>query len=208
MSTTHLAPTSLSKVSNKYSTDADLTQRLFYRKELIPSQNDVLWRIDRGVVRTLTFNDETFVTLGYWGDGDVIGYSLSKVEPYQIECMTDVKVSMIPRHLWYTNLEAFLSHIRHSQELLSIVHLKPMSLRVGKFLLWLSEKFGRDLPQGKLIDYNITHQELAEVLNMTRVTVTRMLTEFEHQGALFRYKRRIIILSAKKLVLNCDSVKK
>lgn len=209
MSTTHFTSNLLSHVLNHYSNGSDLTERLFSRKELIPFRNDVLWRIEQGVVRTLILNEDAkFVTLGYWGAGDVIGYSLSKVQPYQIECMTNVEASMIPRHLWYKDLDAFLSHIRHSQELLSIVHLKPASLRLGKFLLWLTEKFGRNVPQGKLIDYNITHQEVSEVLNLTRVTVTRMLKEFEHQGALFRYKRRIIILSANKLILNYDSVKK
>ncbi|EAW42615.1 helix-turn-helix domain-containing protein, partial [Nodularia spumigena] len=70
------------------------------------------------------------------------------------------------------------------------------------FLLWLSEKFGRDVEQGKLIDLNITHQEISEVLNTTRVTVTRLLQQFEEQGALLRYKRQIILLAPNKLIKN------
>jgi CRP-like cAMP-binding protein len=202
MSSTSLTP-NLSDVSNKSSLNGELAQRLFTRRELIPCDNDVLWRIERGAVRTLTWTEDgVFITLGYWGAGDLIGYSLSKVQPYQIECLTSVEVSIIPHQLWYRDIEAFLSHIKHSEELLSIVHLKPMSLRLGKFLLWLSEKFGRDVEQGKLIDLNITHQEISEVLNTTRVTVTRLLQQFEEQGALLRYKRRIIILSPNKLIKN------
>jgi len=41
---------------------------------------------------------------------------------------------------------------------------------VWQFLLWLSNKFGRELKQGKLIELVITHQEIADVLNTTRVT--------------------------------------
>ncbi len=198
MSSTSLTP-NLSHVSNESKAEGDLPQRLFTRRELIPPEKDVLWRIERGAVRTLTWSeDEIFITLGYWGAGDLIGYSLSKVQPYQIECLTSVEVSIIPSHLWYKDIDAFLSHIKHSEELLSIVHTKPMSLRLGKFLLWLSEKFGRDVEQGKLIDLNITHQEISEVLNTTRVTVTRLLQQFEEQGDLLRYKRRIILLSANK----------
>ncbi|MBI1240077.1 Crp/Fnr family transcriptional regulator [Umezakia ovalisporum] len=208
MSTTNLTP-NLSNVSNEHNATGDLPQRLFTRKELIPPRNDVLWRIERGAVRTLTWNEEgIFVTLGYWGAGDVIGYSLSKVQPYNIECLTSVEASIIPSHLWYRDIDAFLSHIKHSEELLSIVHIKPMSLRLGKFLLWLSEKFGRDVEQGKLVDLNITHQEISEVLNTTRVTVTRMLQQFEEQGALLRYKRRIIIISTNKLIKGYHSIKK
>ncbi|MDP5339350.1 MAG: Crp/Fnr family transcriptional regulator [Nodularia sp. (in: cyanobacteria)] len=199
MSSTSFTP-NLSDVSNESSPSGDLPQRLFTRRELIPPDNDVLWRIERGAVRTLTWSEDgIFITLGYWGAGDLIGYSLSKVQPYQIECLTSVEASIVPQHLWYRDIDAFLSHIKHSEELLSIVHLKPMSLRLGKFLLWLSEKFGRDVEQGKLIDLNITHQEISEVLNTTRVTVTRILQQFEEEGALLRYKRRIILLSPNKL---------
>jgi CRP-like cAMP-binding protein len=62
-----------------------------------------------------------------------------------------------------------------------------------QFLLWLSEKFGRDLEQGRLIDLNITHQDISEVLNTTRVTVTRLLQKFEAQGKILRHKRSIVL---------------
>ncbi len=77
-----------------------------------------------------------------------------------------------------------------------------MSLRLWQFLVWLSEKFGREVEQGKLIDLNITHQEISEVLNTTRVTVTRLLQQFEEEGALIRYKHRIILRFPKKLTKN------
>ncbi|HYW17908.1 MAG TPA: Crp/Fnr family transcriptional regulator [Nodularia sp. (in: cyanobacteria)] len=198
MSSTSFTP-KLSNLSNESSSVAELPQTLFTRREIIPLDTNVLWRIERGAVRTLTWSEEgIFITLGYWGAGDLIGYSLSKVQPYQIECLTSVEASIIPQHLWYRDIDAFLSHIKHSEELLSIVHLKPISLRLAKFLLWLSEKFGRDVEQGRLIDLNITHQEIGEVLNTTRVTVTRLLQQFEEQGELLRYKRRIILLSPNK----------
>jgi CRP-like cAMP-binding protein len=153
-----------------------------------------LWRIERGAVRTLTWSEDgTFITLGYWGVGDLIGYPLSRVKPYQIECLTSVEVTILPPHLWHEYFDALLSHIQQAEELLSIVHRKPISLRLWQFLVWLSEKFGRDLEQGRLIELNITHQEMAEVLNTTRVTVTRLLQQFEDEGSLFRHKRSIIL---------------
>jgi CRP-like cAMP-binding protein len=61
------------------------------------------------------------------------------------------------------------------------------------FLLWLGDKFGRHLEQGKLIDLNLTHQDISEVLNTTRVTITRLLQKFEAQGKISRHKRSIIL---------------
>lgn len=180
--------------SSNPSVGSSLPQRLFTRREVIPARNDVLWRIERGAVRTLTWSEDgTFITLGYWGPGDLIGYPLSRVKPYQIECLTSVEVSVVPPHLWSQETNALLSHIQQAEELLSIVHCKPISLRLWQFLVWLSEKFGRNVEQGKLIDLNVTHQEMAEVLNTTRVTVTRLLQQFEEEGTLVRHKRRIIL---------------
>ncbi|MHC5671423.1 Crp/Fnr family transcriptional regulator [Nostoc sp.] len=196
-----------SAVSNGSALSGQLPQQIFTRREVIPLQNDVLWRIDHGAVRTLTWSEDgTFITLGYWGLGDLIGYPLSKVKPYQIECLTGVEISIVPPHLWHQDINALLSHIQQAEDLLSIVHRKPISLRLWQFLVWLSEKFGRDVDKGKLIDLNVTHQDIAEVLNTTRVTVTRLLQQLESEGTVLRHKRRIILLSPNKLIKNYGSV--
>lgn len=190
-------------ILSESSLNGHLSPRLFTRKEVIPPNEDLLWRIERGVVRTLTWGEDgTFITLGYWGAGDLIGYPLSKINPYQIECLTSVEAITIPQHLWHHYTNDLLAHIQYSEELLSIVHRKPVALRLYQFLVWLSEKFGRDLEQGKLIELYITHQEIAEVLNTTRVTVTRLLQQFEAEGVLLRHKRRIILCLSNKKIIN------
>ncbi|MHC5741628.1 MAG: Crp/Fnr family transcriptional regulator [Nostoc sp.] len=203
------SPTSNSSaVSNSCAFSRQLPQQIFTRREVIPPQNDVLWRIEYGAVRTLTWSEDgTFITLGYWGLGDLIGYPLSRVKPYQIECLTGVEVSIVPPHLWHQDIiNALLSHIQQAEDLLSIVHRKPISLRLWQFLVWLSEKFGRDVDKGKLIDLNVTHQDIAEVLNTTRVTVTRLLQQLEEEGTVLRHKRRIILRLPNQLIKNYRSV--
>ncbi|MDZ8104085.1 MAG: Crp/Fnr family transcriptional regulator [Nostoc sp. DedQUE12a] len=190
-------PSGLSKNS---AVEGQVSQYVFTRREVIPPRNDVLWRIEHGAVRTLTWGEDgTFITLGYWGLGDLIGYPLSRIQPYQIECLTGVEVSVVPAHLWHQDVDALLSHIQQAEDLLSIVHRKPIYLRLWQFLLWLSEKFGRDIDKGKLIDLNITHQDIAEVLNTTRVTITRLLQQFEEEGTILRHKRRIILRLPKNI---------
>ncbi len=172
----------------------ETSQKLFTRRSVIPIRQDVLWRIERGVVRTLTWNEEgVFTTLGYWGIGDIVGYPLSKVQPYQIECLTSVEAKIIPPQLWHEDVKSLFTHIQQAEQLLCILHQKPTSLKLWHFLLWLSEKFGRDLEQGRLIDLNITHQDISEVLNTTRVTVTRLLQRFEAEGKILRHKRSIVL---------------
>lgn len=171
-----------------------LTQRVFSRHDLIPPRENILWQIERGVVRTATWSEQgTLITLGYWGAGDVVGQPLSRVMPYQIECLTSVETTILPSEMWYQALDSMLLHIQQAEELLSIVHRKPVSLRLWQFLVWLGKKFGRDVDQGRLIDLGVTHQEMAEVVNTTRVSVTRMLQQFEEEGLLLRHQRRLIL---------------
>ena len=172
-----------------------LTHRIFSRRDQIQPQSNVLWRLERGVVRTLTLNDDgTKIGLGYWGAGDVIGQPLSGLNPYLIECLTSVEISILPSELWEQALDAMLVHIQQAEEILNIIHLKPVSLRLWQLLVWLAQKFGRDVEQGRLIDLPLTHQELAEATNMTRVTITRLLHQFELDGRLRRHHRQLVLV--------------
>ncbi|MHC5746879.1 MAG: hypothetical protein ACYTXT_34325 [Nostoc sp.] len=54
------------------------TTKLFVRHEIIPTHNDILWRIEKGIVRNLTLTENgTLITLGDWSFGDLVGYPLS-----------------------------------------------------------------------------------------------------------------------------------
>ncbi len=105
-------------------------------------------------------------------------------------------MSILPSELWKQALDAILLHIQQTEELLNIIHRKPIPLRLWQFLVWLSQKFGRDVDQGKLIDLRLTHQELAEAIAVTRVSVTRLLQQFELEGVLLQHQRRFIITSS------------
>ena len=91
-------------------------------------------------------------------------------------------MSVLPSELWHQALDAIVLHIQQAEELLNIVHLHPLPLRLWQLLVWLGQKFGREDDAGRLIDLQLTHQQLAEAINTSRVTVTRLLKQFESQG--------------------------
>ncbi|BDA74598.1 CRP/FNR family transcriptional regulator [Rivularia sp. IAM M-261] len=183
-------PSNLENSSN----NEKLLLRIFDRRDIIPERNDVLWKIESGVVRSATWSEDgTFITLGYWGVGDVVGFALSKITPYQLDCLTPTEVTIIPPQFWYKHINLLFSHIQQTEELLSIINYKGVHIRMCQFLIWLSDKFGRDVEKGKLIDIHLTHQDIAEVLNTTRVTITRLLMQLEAEGKLTRHKRQIIV---------------
>jgi CRP-like cAMP-binding protein len=168
---------------------------IFQRHDSIPLQPEMLLHIDRGVVRTVTWNEEGMViTLGYWGTGDFVGQPLSNIQPYQVECITSVEVSCVPSYQKERVLTAICQQIQQAEELLSIIRQTNARDRLLKVLLWLARKFARPVEGGQLIDLRLTHQEIAEFIGMTRVSVTRLLSQLEQEGVISRPRRHFIVL--------------
>lgn len=174
---------------------SNLVRHTFSRGDLIPLQPSLLLRIEQGAVRTLTWSEQgTTVTLGYWGAGDVVGQPLSRIEPYQIECLTNTEASYIPVQHSCQVLDALFRHMQQAEEILCIVRQERIHHRLQLLLNWLAQKFGRVVEQGQLIDLRLTHQDMAQVIGTTRVTVTRLLAKFEEEGIIYRPYRHFIVL--------------
>ena len=177
----------------------DYKRSQFARRALLPSSRDYLWQIDTGAVRTLTLlEDGTTVTLGIWGAGDVVSQVLSQSETYQMECISCVEATRIPLDRWHLVNEVLIRHIQQYQEFLEILHYRSVDISLLRLLNWLAKKFGHEVKQGHLIDLHLTHQELAEIIGTTRVTVTRLLNDFEKQGLIERLSRKRIVLHEKQ----------
>ena len=169
--------------------------RVLKRHQLLPTRCDSLWRVERGFVRTTTVTEDgILIALGYWGAGDVVGQAMSQIVLYQIECLTGVEVSLLPQAQWSQSVDDLLKHIHQVQELLSILS-NPAQQKLWKFLKFLAQKFGVEVEQGQLIPLLLSHEEIAETINTTRVTVTRSIQQFEQEGLLLRQKRQLVLLN-------------
>ncbi|MBW4651181.1 MAG: Crp/Fnr family transcriptional regulator [Kastovskya adunca ATA6-11-RM4] len=175
-------------------------QQTFSKGNLLPLPANALWRIERGAVRSLSWSEEgTPMALGYWGAGDIVGQPLSQIQPYDLECLTSVEASFIPADQWCYVLNAIFSHAQQNEALLSIVRCDRIHQRLQQLLVWLAQKFGRQVPSGKLIDLRLTHQSIAEVIGTTRVTVTQLLSQFEQAGMIHRHQRHLIVLCDRQI---------
>lgn len=171
-----------------------LRHHQFKRHQLMPLTDILLWRIDTGVVRTLTKNEEeNIITLGFWGQGDIVGQPLFPFYPYQVQCLTIVQASILPKSYFYAQ-EVMLSHIQKTQELLRIIHSRKIKLRLLRLLKWLTDRFGNQLPEGKILNIRLTHQEIAEIICTSRVTVTRILNELEKENKIGWSQSNYLIL--------------
>jgi CRP-like cAMP-binding protein len=171
------------------------TKQYFTRRTFLPEQHNSLWKIETGFVRTYTYLENgTTVALGLWGAGDIVGRSLSKLEPYQMECLTKVEATILPINEWHNSTETLLAHIQQAEELMVIRSYKKVDTMLIKLLAWLSKRFGSEVEKGRLIDMRLTHEDLAEMLGSTRVTITRILGQFEQEGLIDRLSLHRIVL--------------
>ncbi|HEY9861606.1 MAG TPA: Crp/Fnr family transcriptional regulator, partial [Candidatus Obscuribacterales bacterium] len=157
--------------------------REFAPRSLLPLEAESFWKIETGVVRALSWlEDGTVVTLGLWGAGEIVGKALAQIDPYQLECLTKVKATRLQTENWQQTQSALLAHIQQAGELTLIRSHRRVDIMLLKLLNWLGKKFGRQVEQGQLIDLRLTHQDIAEMLGSTRVTITRTLNQLEQQG--------------------------
>jgi Crp-like helix-turn-helix domain len=170
------------------------TVQHFLRRESIPLNPNTLWRIESGVVRTATWGlDSSLIPLGLWGVDDIVGAPLSQIRPYQIDCLTDVTVCILPSDMPYPP-DAMISHVQQMEELLRIMHICSIEQRLLKFLYWFANKFGQETEEGQIINVRLTHQEISEMIGSTRVTVTRLLQKFQAEKLLNWSEERYMVL--------------
>lgn len=172
----------------------EATQQTFKCARMLPFQSQVLWKIEYGIVRTFTYHEEGMRSiLGYWGKGEIVGFPFSRLSPYDIECVTNVRVSMLLKSSWHQVIDDIVSHTQQVEELLYISGYERTSQRLLHFLAWLGKKFGQTVQQGTLIDIPLTHESIADSVASTRVTITRLLNQFEREGIIYRQSRSIVL---------------
>lgn len=173
----------------------------FGPKSSLPPLGDRVWLIEQGIVRSLTWTDEGQVTtIGLWGQGDIVGLPLTRLSPYQMECLTPVTVTEVTfdsqTRYWQ---QLLLNHLWYSQELFRVVQIPCLAERLLQLLYWLADRFGDQTPEGTVLPPLLTHKQLSEVLGSSRVSVTRLLNSLEQQGQLVRLRKR----RGEKLLHSC-----
>ncbi len=177
------------------SSHQNLQLETFARDTLFPLTLNRVWTLEQGFVRSFNCSEEgDVITLGIWGVGDIVGQPLAQNAMYQLECLTPVRARRI--ELEMVNLaEVRALQVQQMETLLNILHCRPLPQRLLMLLEWLAEKYGQVSDRGCLLDMRLTHRAIAEIIGTTRVTVTRLLNEFENQGKLEKLSHQQILLT-------------
>jgi CRP-like cAMP-binding protein len=167
----------------------------------IPLQSDDVLVVCRGVVQLFTIQQDGSETLlGLAGASMPIGAPLTTVEPYWATALTDVDILALPM----ADIEAspvlligvfrnLTLRLQQAEAWLALAGKRLVADRLKYFLLMLARDFGHVEPGGVRIPIRLTHHQLATAIGTTRVTVTRLLKDFKHEGWLVIDQRYMVL---------------
>ena len=173
----------------------NLERQTFYKGEIITLKANCYWLLQQGIVKTYTWTEEgNPITFGYWGINDLIAEPLFPNYPYRIKCLTKVEIILISVEQTSEIITLIQHQILQTEEILFILRAENMYQRLRQILIWLGDKFGRETELGKMIEIRLTHQDLAELIGATRVTITKLVNQLEEESFIVRPRRNTIVL--------------
>ncbi|MEA5512198.1 Crp/Fnr family transcriptional regulator [Crocosphaera sp. UHCC 0190] len=175
----------------------------FYdRSENIPLVSDGIWQVYRGIVQLSQLSPQgEEILLGWAQPSTLFGSWLTHMESYQAKALSEVYLKWYPvdeiqtsSQLSQMALTQLVRRMRQTEALLAIAGLKRVEDRLQQLLYLLKQELGEPVKEGTRFGVRLTHQNLASAIGTTRVTVTRLLGDFQRQGWLrFDGDRHIII---------------
>ena len=78
--------------------------------------------------------------------------------------------------------------------------------RLAALLERFSREFGVEKSNNIVIEVILTHQEIANLLGTSRVTVTKIMNKFVEEEIIKMYQRKIVVLDQKKLEQKLDNI--
>ena len=169
--------------------------------------SDAIYFIEKGRVRVTRLSPEgKTVILALLGPGDMIGEAAweAGVHDNYAETLEDSRIYQIGR-------EAFLNFVRENPEFglrfISVIGarlkqanariedlvFRQVPSRVARLLLNLAETHGRVTPNGVKVEFPLTHQDIADMVGSSRVTVTQVINKFRESNWIDVESKRVTI---------------
>ncbi|KXS49131.1 MAG: CRP/FNR family transcriptional regulator, anaerobic regulatory protein [Halanaerobium sp. 4-GBenrich] len=185
--------------------------KLYKKDEIIFFENDSvkkLYLLVNGKVKLSMLSAEgKEKVLTILQEGDIFGeLSLFDEDPHPLtaEAMDDARLLIIPWNemekmiikrpsLAIKIIEALSKKTRLLTSQVRELVFQDAAGRLASLLSRLAEDFGREIEEGTVIDLVLTHQEIANLIGSSRVTVTKLINKFIDDGMITIKKRKIII---------------
>lgn len=176
----------------------------FTSGQSIPLATNELWIVCRGVVQLGTLYDTGDESLlGLACPSMPFGLPLTLIRPYHAAALTDVdlmRLSMSELERSPALAQGIFQHlarrVQQTEAMLSMVGYRRVEERLRHLLLLMKQQVGQPIEGGTRLTVRLTHQQLANAIGTTRVTVTRLLRQLrDEEWLMMDDARHIVILS-------------
>jgi CRP-like cAMP-binding protein len=142
------------------------------------------------------------VWLGWAAPSTFFGQWFSLLQSYQATALCDThliwfslaEINASPR-LAHVVLQQMVRRMRQTEALLAIAGQRRVEDRLYSLLLLMQQEMGQPVGEGTRLEVRLTHQNLANAIGTTRVTVTRLLSKLKSEGAFTLDRDRHMILN-------------
>lgn len=183
---------------------SERTLHPFASGQAIALEPQAVWIVCRGVVQVGTLyatGDEAL--LGLVCPAMPFGLPFTSIRPYQANALTNVdlmKLSFKEVQQSPALSQGIFHHLnrrlRQTEALLAMAGYRRVEERLRHLLLLLAQEVGQIQSDRSIrLGVRLTHQQLANTVGTTRVTVTRLLSQMRQSGWLTLDRRRHIILT-------------
>lgn len=179
--------------SNLKTRETELLLQQYRRGDEISVLNSEIWQVYRGVVQLSRIQQDGREVISGWVTANgVFGNIADNALVYRAVALGDVYAKRYSAHdvvryplLARQLLAQFSDRLLQSQQLLTIIATSKVEDRLRDLLLLLKQEIGQSVENGIRLPVRFTHQHLAEAIHTTRVTVTRILGDFQEQNLVY-----------------------
>jgi CRP-like cAMP-binding protein len=97
-------------------------------------------------------------------------------------------------------------HVQEAQNQYLHLATERVEQRLARVLVRLARQVGQKTPQGVLVDFPLSRQDLAEMSGTTLYTVSRILSQWEKQGLVETGRERVLIRYPHGLVMIAEDL--
>ena len=139
-----------------------------------------------------------------------LGLFVNSTQPCSAIAIVECRLYQIPVDVFMEKLETDRAINRavmtvlarkvnlHTSQVLGL-SFGDVRYRMAGVMLYLVSMYGVQAQQGILIDLPFTHQDMADLVKSSRVTVSKVLHGFIHSGILSKQNKRYVILDLRQL---------
>jgi CRP-like cAMP-binding protein len=173
---------------------------------------DALWAVKEGLVHIVKFGPEgREIVLEVIPPGELFGAvvalerraypaSAVAVEPSRVWCLPAALArDLCQKHptLRSAILDQVTGRLREAHDRLRSIALERVEQRLARILLALAEKIGQR--RGKVMELNVSRQELADMIGTTVETTIRITSKWQQAGVISSSRHRIALVDPESL---------